>query len=99
MSTSTATPSLVAEGVAFLSDDAWAKIPDEYRFPEVAGITVDGDDNVYVFNRGPHPLIKLDKNGNFLKSWGEGFYGGRAHAAHVSPDGYLYLVENTRSPE
>ena len=93
---SIASPFLRSEGFAYESDDAWIKIPDGYEFPEVAGVTVDESDNLYVFNRGPHPLQVYDKNGNFLRSWGEGFYGGRAHGAHVGPDGYIYLVENTR---
>jgi DNA-binding beta-propeller fold protein YncE len=94
--TTAATPHLAAGGFAYLSDDAWAKIPDGYQFPEVAGVATDEDDNVYVFNRGPHPVIVLDQHGNFLRSWGEGFYGGRAHGITVSPDGFVYCVENTR---
>jgi DNA-binding beta-propeller fold protein YncE len=94
--TMTATPHLEAEGFAFLSDDGWAKLPEGFEFPEVAGVAVDESDNLYVFNRGPHPLIVLDKHGSFLRSWGEGFYGGRAHGVTVSPDGFVYCVENTR---
>jgi hypothetical protein len=94
--TMTATPHLEAEGFAFLSDDGWAKLPEGYEFPEVAGVAVDESDNLYVFNRGPHPLIVLDRDGGFLHSWGEGFYGGRAHGVTVSPDGFVYCVENTR---
>ena len=93
---SIATPFLVAEDFAFEADDDWAKVPEGYEFNEVAGVSVDGDDNVYVFVRGPHPMLKFDKNGNFIKSWGEGFYGGRAHGVHVGPDGFVYVVENTR---
>lgn len=94
--TTAATPHLAQGDFAYQSDDAWAKIPAGYEFPEVAGVAVDGDDNLYVFNRGPHPMIVLDKDGNFLRSWGEGFYGGRAHGVTVSPDGFVYAVENTR---
>ena len=93
---SIASPFLVADEFAFEADDDWAKIPEGYEFNEVAGVSVDGDDNVYVFVRGPHPMLKFDKNGNFIKSWGEGFYGGRAHGVHVGPDGFVYVVENTR---
>jgi hypothetical protein len=93
---STPSPFLRSDGFAYDSDDAWIKIPEGYEFPEVAGVTVDESDNLYVFNRGPHPVQVYDKKGSFLRSWGEGFYGGRAHGAHVSPDGYIYLVENTR---
>jgi DNA-binding beta-propeller fold protein YncE len=94
--TTAATPHLAQGDFAYLSDDAWANIPAGYEFPEVAGVAVDADDNLYVFNRGPHPMIVLDKDGNFLRSWGEGFYGGRAHGVTVSPDGFVFAVENTR---
>src|ERR1700736_6169595 len=52
----------------------WAKLPDGWSFKEVGAVGVDGNDNVYVFNRGDHPLMVFDRNGNFLRSWGEGQY-------------------------
>ena len=52
----------------------WAKLPDGWSFKEVGGVGVDTRDNVYVFNRGDHPMIVFDRNGNFLRSWGEGQY-------------------------
>jgi hypothetical protein len=55
--TTAATPHLAAGGFAYLFDDAWAKIPDGYQFPEVAGVATDEDDKVYVFNRDPHPIV------------------------------------------
>ena len=48
---------------------------------EVGAVAVDDKDNVYVFNRGPHPMMVFDREGNFLRSWGEGLYK-RAHGAH-----------------
>jgi DNA-binding beta-propeller fold protein YncE len=94
--TSTATEYLRAGDLAYEPDDGWAKLPDGFEFNEVAGVAVDASDNLYVFVRGPHPVIVLDKDGNFRRSWGEGFYGGRAHGIHVAPDGAVYCVENTR---
>ena len=55
---------------------------------EVGAIAVDDKDKVYVFNRGPHPMIVFDRAGNFLRSWGEGLFK-RAHGAHYAPDGTL----------
>ena len=50
----------------------WAKLPDGWSFKEVGGVGVDGNDNVYVFNRGEHPMMVFDRAGNLLRSWGEG---------------------------
>jgi len=60
----------------------WAKLPDGWSFKEVGGVGVDRHDNVYVFNRGEHPMIIFDREGNFLRSWGEGQYP-RAHGVHM----------------
>jgi hypothetical protein len=34
----------------------WAKLPDGWSFKEVGGVGADAQDNVYVFNRGAHPM-------------------------------------------
>ena len=47
----------------------WAKLPDGWSFKEVGGVGVDRHDNVYVFNRGEHPMIIFDREGNFRRSW------------------------------
>ena len=44
----------------------WAKLPDSWSFKEVGGVGTDSRDNVYVFNRGEHPMIVFDREGNFL---------------------------------
>ena len=49
----------------------WAKLPDGWEFRDVAAVAVDSKDQVYVFNRGEHPVIVFDREGNFLRSWGE----------------------------
>ena len=59
----------------------WAKLPAGWSFKEVVGVGVDSNDNVYVFNRGEHPMMVFDREGNFLRSWGEGQYL-RAHGVH-----------------
>ena len=53
----------------------------------------DGNDNVYVFNRGEHPMMVFDKGGNFVKSWGEGVFS-RAHGVSLGPDNTLYCSDD-----
>ena len=71
----------------------WAKLPDGWSFKEVGAVGVDDRDNVYVFNRGEHPVMVFDRGGNFLRSWGEGQYP-RAHGVHMGPDDSIYLTDD-----
>ena len=71
----------------------WAKLPPGWSFKEVGGVGCDKNDNVYVFNRGEHPMMVFDRNGNFLRSWGEGEYP-RAHGVHMAPDDTMFLTDD-----
>jgi DNA-binding beta-propeller fold protein YncE len=71
----------------------WAKLPEGWSFKEVGGVGVDSRDNVYVFNRGEHPMMVFDRAGNFLRSWGEGQYP-RAHGVHMTPDDTMFLTDD-----
>jgi len=71
----------------------WARLPDGWSFKEVGGVGVDRHDNVYVFNRGEHPMIIFDREGNFLQSWGEGQYP-RPHGVHMAPDDTMFLTDD-----
>jgi hypothetical protein len=71
----------------------WAKLPDGWSFKEVGAVGVDAKDNVYVFNRGDHPMMVFDRDGKFLRSWGEGEYP-RAHGVHIGPDESIYLTDD-----
>ena len=71
----------------------WAKLPEGWSFKEVAAVGVDKNDNVYCFNRGEHPVMVFDRDGKFLRSWGEGVYP-RAHGVHMGPDDSIYLTDD-----
>jgi hypothetical protein len=71
----------------------WAKLPNGWSFKEVAAVGVDSQDRVYVFNRGEHPMMVFDRQGNFLRSWGEGQYP-RAHGVHMAPDDTIFLTDD-----
>ena len=48
--------------------DNWAKLPENWTFMDVAGVAVNSKDEVFVFNRGLHPMIIFDIDGNYLRS-------------------------------
>ena len=74
--------------------DHWAKLPPGMEFnADVAAVGVDAQDRVYAFNRGAHPMCVFDRDGNFLRSWGEGLFR-RAHGVHMAPDDTLWLTDD-----
>jgi DNA-binding beta-propeller fold protein YncE len=49
---------------------------------------------VYLICRGDHPIIVYDRNGKFLKSWGEGDFTYRTHGISVGPDENLWCTDD-----
>ena len=69
------------------------QLPDGWEFTDVAAVAVDSKDRIYVFNRGEHPMMVFDRDGNFLRSWGEGLFS-RAHGIHIDTDDNLYCTDD-----
>ena len=71
----------------------WEQLPEGWSFVEVAGVAVDSKDRVYVFNRGEHPVIVFDKDGKFLKAWGEGIFKS-SHGIFIDKQDTIYLTDD-----
>ena len=76
-----------------VSGDNWGKLPDNWRYLEATAVAIDSGDNVYVFNRGGHPVIVFDRDGNFLRSWGEDIFT-TPHGIAIGPDDSVYCVDS-----
>jgi hypothetical protein len=86
-------PVILGEGeFAYAVEAEWGRLPAGWRLGEVAAVGVDSRDRVYVFNRGPHPMVVFDRQGNFLRSFGEDIFR-RPHGLHVAPDDTLYCTD------
>ena len=72
--------------------EGWGQLPEGWTFKQVAGVAIDSQDRVYVFNRSPHPVIVLDREGRFLTSWREGLFK-TPHGISIGPDDSIYLVD------
>ena len=70
----------------------WAQLPAGWNFGEASGVSVDKQDNVWVFNRGPHPVVQFDKTGRFLQAWKE-VPVTSSHGIKVDLDGNVWLVD------
>jgi DNA-binding beta-propeller fold protein YncE len=71
----------------------WAKLPKGWNLGETSGVAVDQKDNVWVFNRGAHPVIEFDRDGNFIQSWGDNSIIKSSHGIRVDPEGNVWCVD------
>ena len=74
-------------------DERWGQLPASWSFVDVVGVVVDGDDRVYVFNRGAHPMVVFNADGRLVDAWGEGQFRS-PHGLQIGPDGSIYTVDN-----
>ena len=71
----------------------WGNFPDEVILGDVAGIAIDANDQVYLFNRGQHPVVVLSQKGELIRTWGHGIFT-NPHGASIGPDQCIYLTDN-----
>ena len=81
--------SVLTDTLRYTAVEGWEKLPEGWNFVEVTAVATDSQDRVYVFNRGEHPVIIFDRDGNVLRSWGEGDYRA-AHGITIGPDETVY---------
>jgi peptidylamidoglycolate lyase len=67
--------------------------------PGISGLAIDQNDRIYVFNRGPKPVIVFDTAGKLLMTGGDGEYNGKKinpdweHSGGVDWEGNVYIIE------
>lgn len=73
--------------------DNWAKKPHGWPYTDVVGVAVDSQDRVFVFTRGPHPIMVFDKDGAFIRSWGEGLFA-RPHGLFIDRQDDVWCTDD-----
>ena len=72
----------------------WGKLPSGMNFVECPGVAVDSADNIYVLTRGDHPVVVFDRDGNFLRSFGEGHFSTRTHGLYIAQDDSILVADD-----
>ncbi|MDQ1281513.1 MAG: hypothetical protein QG670_2778 [Thermoproteota archaeon] len=73
--------------------DNWAKRPRCWPFTDVPGVGVDSQDRVYVFTRSQHPVMVFDKDGKFIRTWGEGIFT-RPHGVFIDKKDMIWCTDD-----
>lgn len=67
--------------------------------PGISGLAIDKNDRIFVFNRGPKPVMIFDTAGKLLQAGADGEYNGKKinpdweHSGGVDWDGNVYIIE------
>ncbi|MGH9342821.1 MAG: peptidyl-alpha-hydroxyglycine alpha-amidating lyase family protein, partial [Terriglobia bacterium] len=62
--------------ISYESIPNFLKLPSSMYFGEAAGVAVNSNGDIFVYNRGARTqLFEFDPNGNFMRTIGDGLYG------------------------
>src|SRR5437867_544481 len=88
----------------FQVDPSWLKLPNNWVLGQVAAVTVDAQDNVWMIHRfrgvkpelkAAPPVLEFDSTGKFIKAWGgpgEGYeWPGSEHGLFVDSKGFVWI--------
>ena len=93
----------------FKVDPAWPTIPNNWQFGQVASVSIDAQDHVWVLqrpstlspeekSRAAPPLLEFDAAGNFVQAWGgpgQGYdWPSSEHGVDIDPKGYVWIGGN-----
>src|SRR5579871_1639579 len=71
------------------------KLPADMNLGEVAGVAVNSNGHIFIYNRGGHTaLFEFDRDGKFLREIGRDLYGfDQAHVVRIDKDDNIWCVD------
>jgi DNA-binding beta-propeller fold protein YncE len=88
----------------FQVDSSWLKLPNDWVLGQVAAVTVDAQDNVWIIHRyrgvkpelkAAPPVLEFDSTGKFIRAWGGPGAGyewpGSEHGLFVDHKGFVWI--------
>jgi DNA-binding beta-propeller fold protein YncE len=64
-----------------------------YGTAAVSAVAIDARGQIFVFQRAQPPVLVLDRDGKFLRAWGEGLFT-NPHGCRIDPQGNLWVTDN-----
>jgi DNA-binding beta-propeller fold protein YncE len=70
----------------------WPQLPANFKLGQVSAVATDAADNVYVFHRGKQPILVFNRQGKFLRSWGDDLIKS-PHGLRVDRQGNVWITD------
>jgi len=70
----------------------WPELPPKLELGAVSAVATDSKDRVYVAHRAAKPILVFDREGKFLRSWGDDHIK-TPHGLRVDPDGNIWVTD------
>ncbi len=68
------------------------ELPEGLALGPCSAVDFDSKGRMYLFHRGPQPILCFDSNGKFVRSWGDKLIG-QAHGLRVAPDETIWVTD------
>jgi DNA-binding beta-propeller fold protein YncE len=84
----------LAYGQEYVLDPHWPKpLPDGIEWGQVPNVTIDRDGYIYAFHRSEPPVLKFDREGNLVDSFGGPEWVALPHGFRVTPEGDIWATD------
>jgi DNA-binding beta-propeller fold protein YncE len=84
----------LARGADPYGSTGFLKFPAEVELGPMSSVAVDSEDRIYVLHRGEPPLVAFDKDGGFVRAWGQGLFK-VPHGLRVDREGNIWTTDNS----
>jgi DNA-binding beta-propeller fold protein YncE len=78
--------------VDFVAVPGFLKLPAGWTLGQCSAVAVNSRGEIYLFHRGPHPIICFDSQGNYLRSWGDDVID-TAHGLRIDQDDNVWTTD------
>ncbi|MEO1983239.1 MAG: carbohydrate-binding family 9-like protein [Fuerstiella sp.] len=68
------------------------QLPDNIRLGPCSAVAINSKGELYLFHRGPQPILCFDVSGRFLRSWGDNLIG-TAHGIRIDGDDNIWVTD------
>ncbi|QDU26075.1 Serine/threonine-protein kinase PknD [Anatilimnocola aggregata] len=82
------------EGVAApYQSVGFVEFPKEVELGAVSAVAIGKNDEIYILQRGEVPLLAFDKDGKYLRGWGQGLFK-VPHGLRIDKEGHIWTTDN-----